>query len=67
MEGYRHSFGGDKLGLAPIRLQLPHLAAASRATQRSMHNDWHLLRQEALAQRTGTSLKRTATFSAVSS
>jgi hypothetical protein len=63
----RHSFGGDKLGLAPIRQQLPQLAAASKATQRSIHHGWHLLRQEALAQRTGTSLKRTATFSAARS
>jgi hypothetical protein len=55
-ESYRHTLGGDKLGLAPIRQQLPQLAAASRAPQRSMHNGWHLL-----------AFKRTAIFSAASS
>jgi hypothetical protein len=41
--------------------------AASRATQRSMNNGWHLRRQEALVQGTGTSLKLAATFSVATS
>jgi hypothetical protein len=34
-EGYRHSFAGDKLGLAPILQQLPQLTAESKATQQN--------------------------------